>query len=90
MANTVAQWHYTSETKPETVKQTTRKEPGAHPERTRAESWIGRATDEWFDVHSTHGGATVIGGGILATTVVKRIKQPVIEHHGIKAKLELC
>ena len=42
-----------------------------------------------FDVHSTHGRATVVGGGVSATAVVKRIKQPVIEHHGIKVKLEL-
>ena len=30
----------------------------------------------------------VVGGGVPATAVVKRIKLPVIEHHGIKAKLE--
>ena len=38
MANTVARWLYAGETKSEAVKQTTRKEPGAHPERTGAES----------------------------------------------------
>ena len=45
--------------------------------------------ETWFDGHSGHGGATVVGGGVPATAVVKRIKPPVIEHHGIKAKLEL-
>ena len=38
MVDTATQWHYAHETKLETVKQTTRKEPGAHPERTGAES----------------------------------------------------
>ena len=42
-----------------------------------------------FDGHSGHGGAMVVGGGVPATAVVKRMKLPVIEHHGIKAKLEL-
>ena len=42
-----------------------------------------------FDSHSGHGRATVVGGGVPATAVVKRIKQPAIEHHGIKANLEV-
>ena len=45
--------------------------------------------ETWFDGHSSHGGATIVGGDVPATTVVKRIKPLVIEHHGIKAKLEL-
>ena len=42
-----------------------------------------------FDGHSGHGGVTVIGGSVPAIAMVKRIKPPVIEHHRIKAKLEL-
>ena len=42
-----------------------------------------------FDGHSGHGGATVVGGGVPATAVVQRSNQPVIEHHGNKAKLEV-
>ena len=85
----MARWHYAGETKPGTMKQTTREEPGAHPEHAGAESRTGGAMETWFDGHSGHGGATVIGGGVPATTVVKRIKPPVIEHRRIKAKLEL-
>ena len=42
-----------------------------------------------FDVHSSHGGASNGDGGVLVAVVDKTIKQLVIEHHGIKAKLEL-
>ena len=40
-------------------------------------------------MHSTYGGATIVGGGVPVTAVIKMIKQPVIEHHGIKAKLKV-
>ena len=90
MAAMTARLHYAGDRRPVVVKQTTREEPGAHPELTGAESWTGRAMDERFDVHSSHGGASNDDGDVLAAAVVKRIKQPVIEHHEIKAKLELC
>ena len=44
--------------------------------------------EEQFDVYSTHGGTTVVGGSAPATVVVKTSNQQGIKHHGIKAKLE--
>jgi len=41
------------------------------------------------DVHNGHGGANNGDGGALVTAVDKRSNQPVIEHHGNKAKLEV-
>ena len=40
-------------------------------------------------VHSGHGGASNGDSGVPVVVVDKTIKQLVIEHHGIKAKLEL-
>ena len=45
-------------------------------------------TERRVDGHSDHGGANHVGDGVQATAMVKRIKQPIIEQHGIKAKLE--
>ena len=83
------QLHDTDNTSAVVVKQRTREESGAHPECAGAKNGAGEVTGKQVDVHSTHGGAMVVGGDVPTTTVVKRIKQLVIEHHGIKAKLEL-
>ena len=40
-------------------------------------------------VHSSHGSASNGDGGVLVAMVDKTIKQLVIEHHEIKAKLDL-
>ena len=40
-------------------------------------------------VHSGHGGASNGDDGAPVTVVDKRSNQPVIEHHGNKAKLEV-
>jgi len=90
MADAVARWHYAGETKPGTMKQTTREEPGAHPEHTRAENWTGRATEVRVDVHSGHGGANNDDGDALVAAVDKRVKQPSTKHHGNMAKLKAC
>ena len=41
------------------------------------------------DVHSGHGGASFDDGGAQATVMDKMSNQPIIEHHGNKAKLEV-
>ena len=70
------------------LKHTAREEPGAHPKHVEGDGRAGGTTNRRVDGHSDHGGANHIGDGVLATTVVKRIKQPVIEQHRIKAKPE--
>ena len=72
-----------------TMKQTTREEPGAHPEHAGAESKTGGAMETRFDVHSGHGGASFGDGGAPATVMDKMSNQPVIEHHGNKVELEV-
>jgi len=39
-------------------------------------------------VHSSHGGATVVDGGVPATAVDKMVNQSGTKHHGIVAKLK--
>ena len=39
-------------------------------------------------MHSSHGGATVVDGGVPATTVDKMVNQPGTKHHGIVAKIK--
>jgi len=82
MADAAARRRYADETKPGTMKQTTREEPGAHPKHTRAENWTGRATEVRVDVHSGHGGENNDDGGAQATVMDKMSNQLVIEHHG--------
>ena len=79
---------YAGKMKPEEVKQTTREEPEAHPEHVEGDGRARGTTERRVDGHNDHGSANHVGDGVLATTVVKRIKQPVIEQHRIKAKLE--
>ena len=88
MVATTARLPYAGETRLVAVKETTQEEPGAHPEHVEGDGRAGGTTERRVDGNSDHGGANHIGDGVLATTVVKRIKQPVIEQHGIKAKLE--
>ena len=63
MVDTVARRLYAGKMKPEEVKQTTREEPEAHPEHAGAENKTGGATRKRVDVHSSHGGETVVDGG---------------------------
>ena len=63
MADTTARQRYAGETKPVTVKQTSREELGAHPEYAGAKNKTEEATVTPVDVHSSHGGATIVDGG---------------------------
>ena len=88
MAATTAWQHNAGDTKPVTVKRTTREEPGAHPEYAGAENWTGGATEERFDCHSNHGGASNVGGDAPVAAVDKRVNQPSTKHHDIKVKMK--
>ena len=44
---------------------------------------------KWFDVHSTHGGASNDDGDVPVTVMNKRTNLPDTKHYGNKAKLEL-
>ena len=90
MADTTTRRCYAGDRRPVTLKQMTREEPGAHPNHVEGDGRAGGTMERWFDGHSDHGGMNHVGDSVQATAMVKRIKQPVIEHHGIKAKLELC
>ena len=82
MANTVTRLRYTDDVRPVIVKLGAWKGSAAHPEHGGAKSGVGGSTEVLVDGHSGHGGAPV-------AAVDKRSNQPVIEHHGNKAKLEV-
>ena len=88
MAATTARLRYAGDRRPVAVKQTTQEEPAAHPEHIEGDGRARGTMERRVDGHSDHGGVNHVGDSVLATAVVKRIKQPVIEQHRIKAKLE--
>ena len=90
MANTVSQRHYAGETSAVAVKQTARKEPGAHPEYAGVGNKAGEATVKQVDVHSNHGGAIFDGGDAPVAAMDKTVNQLGTKHHGIVAKLKAC
>ena len=88
-ADRTARLHYAGETRPVAVKQMAQEDSGAHPDHTGVDGRTGGSTERRVDVHSTYGGATTVGGDVPVTAVIKMIKQLVIEHHRIKAKLNV-
>jgi len=88
MAAMTARQCYASDRRSLALKQTTREEPGAYLEHVEGDERAGGTTERRVDGHSDHDGVNHVGDSVLAIAVVKRIKQPVIEQHGIKAKLE--
>ena len=89
MADATARRRYTGDRSPVAIKQRVQEAPVAHPERVGAKSETGEATVTRVDDHSGHGGANFDDGGAEATVMYKMSNQPVIEHHGNKAELEL-
>ena len=90
MADAAAQCHYAGETKPGTMKQTTREEPGAHPKHVEGDGRAGGTTERRVDSHSDHGGAIFDDGDASVAVVDKMVKQPSTQHHGNMAKLTAC
>jgi len=89
MADTVTRLRYAGDVRPVAVKLSAWKGSVAHPERDGAKSEVGGSTKMLVDGHSGHGGASDGDGGAPVAAVDKRSNQPVIEHHGNKAKLEV-
>ena len=89
MADTAERLHYIGETRLVEIKQSAWEGSAAHPERDGAKREVGGSTKMLVDGHSGHGGASNGDGGASVMAVDKRSNQPVIEHHGNKAKLEV-
>ena len=87
---------YAGDVRPVAVKLSAWKGSAAHPKHSGAKSGVGGSTEMLVDGHSDNGGASNGDGGASngdggapVAAVDKRTNQPVIEHHGNKAKLQL-
>ena len=89
MADTAAQRHYASKTRPVECKQKAREGSAAHHEHVGAKSETGEATVTRVDVDSGHDGENFGDGGAQATVMDKMSTQPVIEHLWNKVELEV-
>ena len=74
MVDTTTRRRYAGDRRPVTVKQTTREEPGAHPDHVEGDGRVEGTKERRVNGHGDHGGANHIGDGIQATAMVKRIK----------------
>ena len=74
MVDTTTRRRYAGDRRPVTVKQTTREEPGAHPDHVEGDGRVGGTKERRVDGHSDHGGANHVGDGVQAIAMVKRIK----------------
>ena len=72
MADTVARRHYAGDRSPVMVKQTTREEPGAHPNHVEGDGRAGGTTERQVDGHDDHGRVRIVGSGVPATVMNKR------------------
>ena len=84
MADAVARQHYTSETRPVTVKQRVHGASVAHPDRVEATSGTGEALVTRFDGDRDHDGADLVDDGVPATAVDKTSRQEWNKHYSIK------
>ena len=75
MVDATARRCHTSETRPVECKQKAWEGSAAHHEHVGAKSETGEATVTHDDVHGDHGGAKIVGDGVLTTTVGKTTKQ---------------
>ena len=89
MADAAARRHYAGDRRLVAVKQTTREEPGAHPEHVEGDGRAGGTTDRRVDGHSDHGRAIFDDGDAPVAVVDKTVNQPGTKHHGNKAELEV-
>ena len=85
----MARRHNAGDKSPVAAKQTTREEPGAHPEHVEDDERAEGTTQRRVDGHSDHGGASNGDGGASVAVMDEMTKKQGIKHHGNKAKLEL-
>ena len=75
MADATARQLYAGDRRPVECKQKARRGSAAHHEHVGATTETGEATVTRDDVHGYHGGAKIVGEGVLATAVGKTTKQ---------------
>ena len=90
MADVVAWLCYAGDRSPIAIEQSAREVSAAHPEHVGAKIETGGATERWVDVYNNHDGANDGDDDAPTTAVDKRTNQPMIKHHGNKAKLKTC
>ena len=90
MAAMTTRLRYAGDRRPVAVKQTTREEPGAHPEHVEGDGRAEGTTERRVEGHSDHDGASNDDGDVPVAVVGEMINQLGTKHHGNMVKLELC